>query len=131
MNDVADSRVHRADRGSGRGSFPWAVASAAICAVLALSAVAGQWLIDQATNASHFLVGDPGYSSSEWPEWRFRVLFGTFQGVLAGSYSLVALLVFGLALHLTGQGRHTRCRRCHKVLRGLREPRCPYCREAL
>ena len=46
---------------------------------------------------------------------------------------LVTLSAFGLLTHFAGiaTAHELRCRRCHYILRGLTEPRCPECGEAI
>jgi uncharacterized paraquat-inducible protein A len=48
---------------------------------------------------------------------------------------LVAFVAWGVSFRLLSRGRladgETRCRKCHYILRGITEPRCPECGERI
>lgn len=64
-------------------------------------------------------------------DWAFGVVSTVFYGIPAMAAALAA---YGF-LTRTGAGRQPdrelHCRRCHHILRGLSEPRCPECGEAI
>ena len=56
--------------------------------------------------------------------------FGVGIGTVA--LSTVAVYMFlGWLMESQAAGRHTRCRKCNYILRGITEPRCPECGERI
>lgn len=75
-----------------------------------------------------------------WSPWRpLAEVFSNWKLVYALSTALPAALVGVLAYSFlthrfgprTSPDTYTRCRKCHYILAGLSEPRCPECGEAI
>ena len=115
---------------SVRAPVKAALLSLAVTALLA--SVLGQYAEEMAFTLSELLVGEPGASGVEWPDWRFSLSGRVFDAAFPAMYCPIALIAFALLMMLRGRaGRETRCRHCHTVLRDLREAKCPVCGEKL
>jgi hypothetical protein len=89
-----------------------------------------------------FVVGEgplPRYNAILWQAFHVRLLSespGQLVEIVLGALPvlLVAVIAYGLLTHWLGKyasDGELHCRRCHHILRGLSEPRCPECGEAI
>ena len=74
------------------------------------------------------------HASGLLSQWMGRVAI-TFAGMVFVLPQILTATVYGLLTRryyrAKGQDEETRCRKCSYILRGLTEPRCPECGEAI
>jgi hypothetical protein len=82
-------------------------------------------LMDLSGGLGGQILGYNYYRKPEWVHWAVWVLSA------AAAYAPALACSLLLAQRIGGGSAHTRCGRCDAVLKGLTEPRCSACGEAL